>query len=430
MSAKSVGIHLGWCAAAVAAFAVGTLWSGKAEIGDSGDGDPSVRPGSSFRDASGQAGDAGRQRTEPGEKDDPQGRLTKLFGVGDGMDLDALAEKAFKDSNPIVRRLAFSKLLESMTPENALELREKLVAMDADDGEWRDFNYSWGALAGKVAFDFASTSEERDLAATLSGWAAANPTEALAMLDNLPESMADQRAELAESVISGLADNNIALATDLAIQLTAQGIGDPDRLIRAVADEALRTGSPVEAAAWAETLGDEKLKSAAMNRIAGAYVRSNPLEAAGWIGKYAGESFAQRAIAEVGKEWGEREPANALGWLETLTPGSGQSEGFRSILGDWEDSNPVAASEYLAKMPPSAQRDAAVSGFARGYAWQDPVASIPWAQDISDPALRQQTLTQVGEAYFRRDPESARSWLESSGLPAEVQQAILNPRRR
>jgi len=356
--------------------------------------------------------------------------LSKLFGIINIGDHDTLAEQAFKHPNPITRRLAFSKLLESMTAENALELRDKLVGMKVGGSEWRDFHYSWGAIAGQAAFDHAANSEEQDLAATMSGWAAANPSEAVAMLDNLPESMAGQRMELAESVVAGLADHDLSMATDLAVRLAAEGKGNGDRMIRAVADEALRSGSPAEAASWAEALGNGPLKAAAMDRVAGAYVRNNPEKAASWIGRYAGEEFAGRAVARVGEEWGEREPEKALGWLESLPDGRGQADGFSSVLGDWEDTNPVAASEYLARMAPSAQRDAAVAGFARGYAWQDPQAAVAWAQDISDPALRQQSLTQAGQAYYRRDPESARAWLQSSGLPAEARQQVLNPQRR
>lgn len=137
--------------------------------------------------------------------------------------------------------------------------------------------------------------------------------------------MAGQRAELAESLIAGVADHNLAMATQLAIQFAAQGMGNPDRLSRALATEALRTGNPAEAATWAAGLPDGPVKSAAMDRIAGAYVRSNPEEAARWIGQHAGESYAQRAVAEVGREWGQRDPVNALGWLETLPASGGQA---------------------------------------------------------------------------------------------------------
>ncbi|NQX01970.1 hypothetical protein HQ447_15035, partial [bacterium] len=59
--------------------------------------------------------------------------------------------------------------------------------------------------AGKDAFDHAAASKEEDLAATLTGWAAAHPSEALALLDKLPEAMRGQRDQLAESVVAGLA---------------------------------------------------------------------------------------------------------------------------------------------------------------------------------------------------------------------------------
>lgn len=430
MSSKAIFIHGGWGLAAIAAFFVGSM---RSEEGDeSSDASRDMITGGSSPSRSGDRDSIGLRTLRAGQRGqaDDRSELSKLFGNINGADFDALAVQAFKDPNPITRRLAFSKLLESMTAENALELRDKLVDMKVGGSEWRDFHYSWGAIAGQEAFDHAANSEEQDLAATMSGWAAANPTEAVAMLDNLPESMAGQRMELAESVVAGLADHDLSMATALAVRLAAEGKGNGDRMIRAVADEALRSGSPAEAASWAEALGNGPVKAAAMDRVAGAYVRSNPEEAASWIGQYAGEEFAGRAVAEVGEEWGERAPEKALGWLESLPDSRGQADGFSSVLGDWEDTNPVAASEYLARMAPSPQRDAAVAGFARGYAWQDPQAAIAWAQDISDPALRQQSLTQAGQAYYRRDPESARTWLQSSGLPAEAQQQVLNPRRR
>jgi hypothetical protein len=430
MSAKAILMHGGWAAAVVAAFVIGSGRTAKMENPQGTHVDPNAGPGSSVRSGGFESDSPGRLRPNREESVNTRSDLDRLFGTTQGLGIEALIEKAFRDPNPITRRLAFSRLLESMTPENALALRERLVAMEAGGSEWRDFNYAWGALAGREAVEFAMNSKEEDLSAAMSGWASANPAEAIAMLNNLPEGMADNKAQLAESVIAGLADHDLAMATDLAVKLASEGIGNADNLIRTVANEAIRTGGAAGAAAWATSLADGPLKGAAMQRVAGSYVRQNPEEAASWVAQYASEDFAQRAIAEVGGEWGERDPVNALGWLESLPATSGQANGFRSLFGDWEDTNPVAASNYLSQMPPSPQRDAAVSGFARGYAWQDPQAALAWAQDISDPALRQQSLTQVGQAYIRRDPEGARAWLPNSGLPPESQQEVLTGRRR
>ena len=425
-------LHLGWALAALVAFGLGTVISSRSSTDDQS-GDQTTDSRNSRLRADGMDTSAARSSLKR-EGDDAAGRglINDLFGsyTAGAVGLDTLAEQAFRDPNPITRRLAFGQLLASMTPENAGQLREMLLTHGAEGAEWRDFNYSWGAIAGQEAFEFAAASKENDMAATMSGWAAANPTEAMAMLENLPENMAGSRTEIAEGLVSGLAARDLASATDLALRLGEDGTGQADRLIRAVAIEALRGGGPSEAALWAEGLPDGAAKGSAMNRIAGSFVREDPVAAAGWVERFAGEEYAARAVAEVGEEWGERDPTSAVGWLETLPSGKGQSDGFSSVLGDWEDRDPVAASEYLAQMPPSPQRDAAVSGFAQGYAWQDPQAAIAWAEDISDPSLREQSLTQAGQAYYRRDPENAKVWLESSGLSDESRNQVLNPQRR
>ena len=131
-----------------------------------------------------------------------------LFGrsLASDRDLEALARQAATDPNPVLRRLAFSRLIEAMTPENAETIRAELVGSGIERDQWNDFNYQWGALAGRDAFDFASESEERDLEAVLSGWASARPEEALALLENLPEDRRGERDQLAESIVAGLSD--------------------------------------------------------------------------------------------------------------------------------------------------------------------------------------------------------------------------------
>jgi len=424
-------VHGAWALFAAAAFVIGSGRSPEAGAGsgvEAGDSRP-LGP-ARIRDGEAETSRAALVAGRPGSERDG-GELSKLFGGYslEGAGLEALAEQAFRDPNPITRRLAFSRLLEGMTAENALTIREQLVSLDAGDDEWRDFNYAWGALAGREAFDFAAESEERDLRATLTGWSAANPAEALAMLDALPPDLAEQRGRLAESVVAGLADHDLAMATDLAMRMAAEGTGRADRMIRTVANEVLRSGSPAEASLWADSLADGPAKGAAMDRVAGAFVREDPEAAAAWVESYAGDEYAARAVAEVGEEWAERDPQTAVAWLEGLPEGPGQNSGLSSAFGDWEDRDPQAAGEYLMGMPVSPQRDSAIAGFARGYAWQDPQTAIAWAQDIADAGLRQESLTQVGRAYFRRDPDGARAWLETSGLSPEARQQVIEGRR-
>jgi hypothetical protein len=351
-------------------------------------------------------------------------------GSLDKLGWEALAERATSESSPIARRLAFARLLEAMTAENAMEIREQLVAGGLGGEAWRDFNFSLGALIGREALDFAANSPERDMNDVVRGWAAADPQAALALLGNLPEDLRGSRNEIAANVVAGIATSDPSLATDVVFRLSAEGDDQAGRLMSLVARETLRSSGVDGAASWSRTLPDGDLKAAAMDQVASAYVRQDPQAAAQWVESVAAESYAARAVEEVGDGLARQDPVAAVDWLQALPTGQGQMSGLQSVFGDWEDRDPVAAGEYLMSMPQSAQRDSAISGFSRGYAWQDPQTAIAWAQDISDPALRQRTLTQAGQAYFRRDPESARNWLQSSGLPEEAQQEVLRSRRR
>jgi hypothetical protein len=423
-------IHGCWAVAVFVAFSLGSRKAGPA----SGAGDDWRTDGS--RATARLAGSeaeirASRTRERMRESDDPS-KLSAVFGPIASVtgNLNLLAEQALRDPNPIKRRLAFSRLLEALTPENAESIRSQLVSLGASDDQWRDFHYSWGALAGKAAFDHAASSDERDLAATMTGWAAANPREALAMLNNLPQEMQGQRDELTASVVSGLAHHDASMATDLVLRLGREGNGRAGDLMEIVARETLRTQGPEQASQWAEALPDGPLKGMAMGRIAESYARKDPMAAAQWAQRFASNDYASRTIEVIGERWAQSDPVAAVAWLEELPAGNGQMAGLRNVFGDWEDSDPAAAGQYLLSMPQSAKRDAAVSGFATGYAWQNPQLAIAWAQDIADPTLRQNSLVRSGQAYFSRDPDGARAWLETSGLPADAKQQVTSPDNR
>lgn len=428
MSAKSLSIHLGWAVAAGAAFFVGSQAGAPtaeevAAAQAAADRVPSRIAGGSGDDVASRV--AGERRTDQG--DSP---LLKLFGSYsvDGASLDAVIEQALRSPNPLTRRLAFAKLLENMTAENAVDIREQLVALGAQGEEWRDFNYAWGAIAGKEAFDFAMTSDENDLGAAFSGWAAANPAAAIAMLDQLPPELEGQRRNLERDLISGLADSDLSLATQTAMRLGGDDERHAQRLMWEVANEALRDGGHETASHWVESLPDGAQKGAAMRRVVDSYVREDPAAAAAWVEQFADQEFAASAIAEIGDEWAEDEPETAVSWISSLPAGDAKNAGLNEAFGNWEDRDPEAAAQHLAGMAPGPERDAAVSGFARGYAWNDPPTALAWAQDIADPGMRERSMVQAGQAYLRRDPQAALQWLQNSGLSPDAQLRVMSGR--
>ena len=422
-------MHGCWAAAVVVAFAVGSRRSGGTSNHEAAKG--TAVPLNAAQPAGSLSGPLSRNKLNR-----PTSReliaIEGLFGSinSSGGDLSTLIQQALRDRNPITRRLAFSRLLESLTPANAGVVREQLVALGADPDQWRDFHYSWGAIDGKAAFANAAKSPEADLAATMTGWAAANPGEALALLDNLPAEMRGQRDEMVASVVAGLSHHDTAMATDYVVGLGQAGNPKAGELMETVANATIRQMGPERASLWAGSLAAGPLKGNAMARVAEFFVRRDPGSAARWTGGFADQDYASRAIEQVGARWAQSNPVAAVGWLESLPASPGQKQGLSGAFSDWEDRDPVAAGDYLYAMAKSPQRDAAISGFATGYAWQDPQTAIAWAKDIGDPALRESSLTRAGQAFYRRDPDGATAWLAESGLSEEARQRVTSPERR
>jgi hypothetical protein len=425
-------LHAAWLVAAVVTFGLGSLrQSGPAASDPLAASDATKSQDSSRRNLENDASTSlDRTRAQRPSSPSTESIIAGLFGGKSNADIKTLAEMALRDPNQITRRLAFSRLLESMTPDNAEQIRTQLAELGAEPDQWRDFNFSWGAIAGKSAFDSPGNTRKGALGDTLAGWAATKPEEALAMFENLPAALEGKREELTNGIVSGLADSNRVLATDLVLRLSQQGNKNAPQLMDIVAVETVRAEGPETASRWSESLPDGPLKGAAMSRIAGDFARSNPEAAAAWAQRHASQEFAATAIDRISGQWTAQNPQAAVSWLESLPPGKGQNAGLQTAFNDWEDRDPASAGEYLLSMPNSPQRDTSISGFSSGYAWQDPPMAIQWANSISDANLRQRSLTHAGKIYFSQNPAAARAWLETSGLAAEVQQQITNSGQR
>lgn len=425
-------LHLVWLIVALSSFLMGSKQ--RASSNSSNETTSSASTASTIADSLSTESLASiqrRKREVAADQDDKNDLLAQQLGTNLNVNLDSLARLALRDPSHVTRRLAFARLLESMTPENAAQIRQQMTEMGADGEQWSDFQYSLGAILGKAAFDDPENNKrEGALSAILSGWAAAQPQQALALWENLPKELEDKRDELTRGLVNGLSDSNRPMATELVLRLQEQGYKDTPRLMEMVATETLRADGPEAASIWSDQLPDGAMKGAAMNRIASEFARANPEAAAKWVARYADQDFAASAIERVTRPWTEQNPQAAVSWLESLPAGRGQNAGLQTAFNDWEDRDPAAATKYLSSMPNSPQRDTSISGFTSGYAWQNPQMALQWAGSISDPKLRQRSVTQAGQIYFRQDPAAAKQWLSTSGLSPEIQQQIMNPPRR
>ena len=385
-------IHAVWGVVALVSFVLGSQFfgsDGSAEADSASWTNNSQAVRISSRDGDSGASDrSGRA----GNSADRSGSETQLSEAK----LRALVENFNQGKGPVERRLAFAKILENLTSENAKLLREGLLHLPERSDEWREFHYAWGSLAGKDAVFSSRDSEEQDMSATLAGWASADPTAALAWINSLSEEERNQNT-VKWGAIFGLADTNAAAATDFAAARLAAGDRDAGRMVELVARRLLQSGDPVEALRWSESVPEGRLKDA--------------------------------AVREVAEEYAEEDPAAAVSWLTTLPEGSAQNRGLDRAFSEWAQEDPVAAAQELNDMAVSPARDAAINGYVSRLAREDPVVAIEWASSVSDPKVREATMVEAGRSYMRRNRNAAREWLATSGLSEAAQQQVTRGRR-
>jgi ABC-type branched-subunit amino acid transport system substrate-binding protein len=196
--------------------------------------------------------------------------------------IGSLASEAVTGSSPLARSLAMSKLLESLSTENALSVMAALEENRADGDDWELLRYAWASIDPEGALADALSLEgrrQRDaLEDTITGWTSKSPDDAMAWVNALED--AGDRERNRNRLMEGMADHDIGNATTYVIQLAEHGDKRAGRYLESVTREQLRKGPVRDAARWAEDLADGKLKGQAMDSVAGRFVSEDPAAAA------------------------------------------------------------------------------------------------------------------------------------------------------
>ncbi|MDA7514674.1 hypothetical protein N8513_01625 [bacterium] len=385
-------IHAVWGVVALVSFVLGSQFFGSSASGDE-EVASQARNSQSVR-LSSRDGDSSRSESGGGGNMGDRSAPEKVMSSAD---LLALADQFNKGKGPIERRLAFSKILENLTVENAQLMREQLLNLSERSDEWREFHYAWGALAGQDAVLLGRDSEERDMAATLAGWASADPASAVAWFNSLSDKEKGDN-DLKWGTAFGLADTDPSAATDFAAARLAAGDRDAGRMMDVVARRLFQSGDPTEAMRWSENVPEGELQESAVRRVA--------------------------------EEVAEKDAPTAVSWLTTLPEGKAQERGLDRAFSEWAQDDPVAAAEELNTMSVSPARDAAINGYVSRLAWEDPVTALEWAGSVNDPQARERTMVEAGRAYMRKDGDAATAWLATSGLSEAAQKRVTERRGR
>jgi len=385
---NSTFLHLLWLGIAIGSFLTGAfIFNGKDALPNV---DQTVRSASSSSDHGeriGRLNSTSHFSNEGNNSNSPQ-RDSQFSEI----EIQTLGENLKRAEDPISRKIAFAKILEALTPENAYLLREQIAHLPEKSAEFRDFHYAWGRMDGKAALAFAKNSPSRDMAATLAGYANADPKAALAYFDKLTAEDTFEYHSLPTGLADGLTDNH----PELAIQFVKDRLAGGDRytvkLLNTVVDSMITSHDPKTLA----KLTREVPRGDLLNSIS----------------------------YKVVQHLSDTDPAMAYEWAGSLPNGSAKHKGIGASFARWAGKDPVEAAEHLSKIPKD-QLNSAIYGFSSRAAYDDPVTALEWASTITVEKTRNSAVFDAGVAYFRKDPESAAQWLPNSGLPGKDQQRLL-----
>lgn len=324
--------------------------------------------------------------------------------------------------NPLRRRAALGRLLEGMNEENAMLVREQIVHFSEESPEFRDFHFAWGAMSGVEAVEIGADTKEKDMAATMTGWASIDPVGALSWYDSLE---ADRRRcrDVTFGMLKGLASSDLVFATDFAVRKLEAKDERAGEMLGVVKEKMLEVETLPRTAAWALELPEGKVRDETLMEVTGEFVKREPKEAANWAATLEGEEGVRIKKIVAGK-WAHEDPIACLEWARKLPDGQGKNASIGEVVLEWTGQDPDAVYEFLNGMSYTSERDAAIEAFSARISGDDPHSAIAWADEIQGSEARRAAIIRAGRALMKQSGEEGRQWLQESGLTEEVQREI------
>ena len=123
------------------------------------------------------------------------------------------------------------------------------------------------------------------MAATLAGWAGADPEAATRWFNALQQNdeKGANKNNLAIGMVHGLADADPQLATRFVLDQAAASDGKADWMINIATGEVLKAEGPAAAATWAQNLPPGSVRAGALSRVAHDYAHKDPQGTVAWL---------------------------------------------------------------------------------------------------------------------------------------------------
>ena len=356
---------------------------------------------------------------------DPQAAVDRLLGTGDANDVllsVAFAAWAMQDADAALRRAETLNIVQREWVSAAVW--SVSGAHDDPQRAWQD------TLAGK-----SGQARSEALQSIAHIWARTAPGEALAAIDELPESR--DKGTLRMTVLFRWLEEDQDAALQWAQEHTDQRDYLVPTLLRLMAED-----SPLKAMEMAVTL-DAKDRQLAVTQVVEGWIESDPHAAFEWIlsnqSSLDDVSFAAKplrgiaetaprqalalaarldatrrrlAISSILEQWAANDAPAAAAWLDSS---SGELESARvaTIARAYARQHGEEALDWVLAQAPEHQGDA-LTTVTRELAKHSPQRTLDLARRIDEPQLYAAAVRSVVSAWAGEDPQAARRWIAAN----------------
>jgi hypothetical protein len=254
---------------------------------------------------------------------------------------------------------------------------------------------------------------ERTLFHALQLMTAADPVAAAGLVRLLPAGETQTRAAL--DVARGLAVKDPAAALAFVGQLP---VGPAQTLALNNALTSWAATAPAAAAQYVAGLPAGTAQDAAAAHLA-ALLAIDPVNALAWANSLGAASARDAALIRIASTWAQADAPAASRWASAQPPGPATTTALGGALSYWLLVDAPAVRNFVSELPASSQPAAAAS-VAPQLAQRDPVGTIAWAQTLVAPAAREAAVMAAYSRWLDNEPAAARAWLATATIAPEL----------
>ena len=134
------------------------------------------------------------------------------------------------------------------------------------------------------------------------------------------------------------------------------------------------------------------------------------------------------AVSSLSQAWATTDPKGAAAWAESLPDETLRTQAVGNVINQYARADAYAASAWLATLPTGPSRDRGSITLARAIAKDQPQEAWQWSLSITDPSTRLSALAETLQTLSAQpdfDAATRRQWVNSTPLTPQEKQHLL-----